>query len=353
MMPSGTGANLYAVWGSSAHDVFAVGAKMLHYDGNGWTEMLNREFSDVWGSGPNDVFAVGGGGTVFHYDGDVWLPMASGTDAGLRGIWGSSSSDVFAVGDGEIILHYDGNSWEAMTMQTPAHVSDSSNLVAVWGSSASDVYAVGHGPPDPPFPLPNSYLLHYNGDEWTPVSPGLAIGAYDIWGSGPEDVYLVGNDTNRHDTAGAISHYDGSSWVQQYPAYDFIYGVWGSSMNDVFAVGRSGAIQHFDGTSWHSISSEFTSVDFNAVMGTEGQDLIVVGERITQQLWGGHAYHYDRSNFVGGLIEGDPITGVWAYSNDDIYVVSAAGVLHYDGTEWNSSYFPKNFQNSLIDIWGR
>ncbi len=142
---------------------------MLHYDGNGWTEMLDREFSDAWGSGPNDVFAVGGGGTILHYDGAVWLPMASGTDGGLRGIWGSSSNDVFVVGDGEIILHYDGNSWEAMTMQTPAHVNDSSNLVAVWGSSASDVYAVGHGPPDPPFPLPNSYLLHYNGDEWTPM----------------------------------------------------------------------------------------------------------------------------------------------------------------------------------------
>ncbi len=77
---------------------------------------------------------------------------------------------------------------------------------------------------------------------------------------------LVGNDTNRHDTAGAISHYDGSSWVQQSPAYDFLYGIWGSSMTDVFAVGGNGAIQHFDGTSWHAMSGEFTSIDFDVAM---------------------------------------------------------------------------------------
>ena len=58
------------------------------------------------------------------------------------------------------------------------------------------------------------------------------------------------------------------------------------------------------------MSGEFTSIDFNAVMGTEGQDLIVVGERITQQLWGGYAYHYDRSNFVGSIIEGDHHRGL-------------------------------------------
>ena len=34
-----------------------------------------------------------------------------------------------------------------------------------------------------------------------------------------------------------------------------LYGVWGASPTDVFAVGENGTILHYDGSSWESMSS--------------------------------------------------------------------------------------------------
>ncbi len=64
---------LSAVWGSSASDLFAVGASVAHYDGIAWSEMANDALSaglaDVWGNSSADVFAVGADGTILHYGG--------------------------------------------------------------------------------------------------------------------------------------------------------------------------------------------------------------------------------------------------------------------------------------------
>ena len=81
---------------------------------SGTTKTLNS----IWGSSGNDVFAVGEGGTILHYNGSAWSPMASGTTENLKGIWGSSGSDVFAVGANGVILHYNGSAWSPMTSGT-------------------------------------------------------------------------------------------------------------------------------------------------------------------------------------------------------------------------------------------
>jgi hypothetical protein len=49
---------------------------------------------------------------------------------------------------------------------------------------------------------------------------------------------------------GTIVHYDGSSWKSQTSSStDNLVGVWGSSPQDVFAVGRS-SVLHYDGSQW-------------------------------------------------------------------------------------------------------
>ena len=162
-MASGTTADLYGVWGSSASDVFAVGAGRDHPP----LRRHDLEADDlghhgrphaVWGSSASDVFAVGQVGTILHYDGTSWKPMTSGTTAApqrrvgelgerrlrrranrapsstttaragsrmslghhraLTGVWGSSASDVFAVGCRGTILHYDGTSWRPLDSGT-------------------------------------------------------------------------------------------------------------------------------------------------------------------------------------------------------------------------------------------
>ena len=68
-----------------------------------------------------------------------------------------------------------------------------------------------------------------------------------VWGSALNDVFAVGN---------TILHYDGNSWnsMERITGND-LYGVWGSSGSDVFAVGNGGTILHYDGLQWHSVES--------------------------------------------------------------------------------------------------
>ncbi|OQY49064.1 MAG: hypothetical protein B6240_03955 [Desulfobacteraceae bacterium 4572_87] len=42
-------------------------------------------------------------------------------------------------------------------------------------------------------------------------------------------------------------------------AIDSLYGIWGSSVSDVFAVGYSGTIFHYDGISWSPMTSGATN----------------------------------------------------------------------------------------------
>ena len=52
--------------------------------------------------------------------------------------------------------------------------------------------------------------------------------------------------------------------------------VWGSSGNDVFAVGNDGTILHYDGSDW-SLMSSGTTVEICNVWGNTGSDVFAVG----------------------------------------------------------------------------
>ena len=77
-------------------------------DGWCWSNPLpqGNPLWSVWGSASTDVWAVGLGGTILHWDGSAWSPVASGTVNSLTSVRGSASNDVWAVGDGTI-LHRD------------------------------------------------------------------------------------------------------------------------------------------------------------------------------------------------------------------------------------------------------
>ncbi|MDX1672097.1 MAG: hypothetical protein R3211_07130, partial [Balneolaceae bacterium] len=58
-------------------------------------------------------------------------------------------------------------------------------------------------------------------------------------------------------TGGTILHYDGSRWKTIYSAADKgLYGIWGRSPDNIFAVGASGTLVHFDGERWRQLDSK-------------------------------------------------------------------------------------------------
>jgi hypothetical protein len=127
------------------------------------------------------------------------------------------------------------------------------SLWSIWGSSASDVYVVGSATPEPG--RYDSYVLHFDGVQWTTVPvPAYGATGFDfVWGASASDVYLEGGNN----TETVLLHYDGSQWIQF--GIDGILGfggLWGASGDDVFASGYTveggdypGALIHLNGTS--------------------------------------------------------------------------------------------------------
>jgi hypothetical protein len=98
------------VWASAPADVFVVGTTddrgiILHFDGSSWSEMPSPPTGpllDVWGTSASDVYAVGAG-TLLHFDGGSWTESLAATQR-LGGVWGSSPTEVFAAGSGGTVL---------------------------------------------------------------------------------------------------------------------------------------------------------------------------------------------------------------------------------------------------------
>jgi hypothetical protein len=71
---------------------------------------------------------------------------------------------------------------------------------------------------------------------------------------------------------------------------NWLFGVWGSSGSNVFAVGDSGTILHYDGSSWSSMTSG-TSNDLEGVWGSSGSNVFATGE-------GGTILHHSADIFL-------------------------------------------------------
>jgi hypothetical protein len=123
-----------------------------------------------------------------------------------------------------------------------------------------------------------------------------------------------------------------------------LYGVWGSSGSDVFAVGSAGTILHYDGTAWSAMSSN-TTERLRGVWGSSGSDVFAVGDR-------GTILHYDGavwSEMDSGT--DSSLGGVWGSSGNDVFAVGSTGaILHYDGTAWSA--MDSGTTDCLFGVWG-
>ncbi len=160
-------------------------------------------------------------------------------------------------------------------------------------ASITSCNILGGGDDDEPLePGPRNYTWQVD-----TVANGPSGWLYDIWGSSPEDVWAVAS-SGLH----TLWHFDGESWEPAQNIYSF-EAVFGFSEADVWAAGSDGRIYHFDGGSW--------KLD----------------------------YTFNKPGMYSGSV-----TDIWGRSGSDVYAVGtfsmsneskALGfVLHYDGKDW-------------------
>lgn len=226
----------YHVWGTKPSDVWLSGehGSILHWDGvtfspvaSGVREHLQR----LWGSGPDDIWAVGNTESA-HWDGKKFSAVPSAAGYYLTDIWGANRGDAWAVGRDATVLRLVKNAFVRVPISKLGESLDPHiDLLGVWGSSAKDVWVVGT----------QGTVLRWNGARWQRLPTGVTVELRGIWGSGADDVWLVGESQS-------VLHWDGKSIkVVSSGVGNSLNGVWGSAANDVWMVGDGYTIYHWNG----------------------------------------------------------------------------------------------------------
>ena len=182
---------------------------------------------------------------------------------------------------------------------------------------------------------------------WTSMTSGTTRLVHGIWGSALNNIFAVGD-------GGTIRRYNGSSWgTQTSGTTSNLKGVWGS-VTTVYAVGSGGTILQKAlnvGTTWSTMTSS-TPNGLNAIWGSSETDIFAVGDS-------GTIIH---SNGSAWTTMGSPTTAkllaVWGNSATDVYAVGNSHkedywertVIHYNGTSWTMREAGNGV--SLMSSWG-
>jgi hypothetical protein len=118
------GPPLAGIWAGSGGTAIAVGQQgtILRRSSSGqWTSEVSGVTNDlyaVWGSDAQHIYAVGLMGVVVRYDGTAWRRIPLPTGEPLRAVGGTDRSNVWIVGFAGTIFRFDGTSWSRVTSTT-------------------------------------------------------------------------------------------------------------------------------------------------------------------------------------------------------------------------------------------
>ena len=229
----------------------------------------------------------------------------------MLSITGRSATDVWSVGadkgQGPAVLHYDGTRWTRLATGQRGHLW--------WVHVFDDGTAMMGGA--------SGMILRYDGTTFTRMAtPGLGRHTvFGLWGSSPTDVYAVGGASNR---SGFIWHYDGTAWrdvplprdipLQRFdvPGEDDpsdvpgLFKVWGDRAGNVWVVGGAGTIlrRQMNGPFQVVPSGAGTPSTIFTLSGNDNLIVAVGGGSNGLLLEGTAGTFVDRTPPLSGLIQG-------------------------------------------------
>ncbi len=301
-----------SVWGSGPDDVYAITdlGQAYHFDGVSFYPIDLGGATSVWGSSQNNVYAVGNAGTALHFDGASWTEANSGTNDDLTAIYGNSSGEFVAVGYSGTATHSSTGGWTEMLhnhCRTPnafgatmdAYYIVCSNpgwiirwdgsdweefqvegaWIGVWGTVDGAVYAAGYEKSDDG--TRRGLLGHFDGTQWTVLQPDveadLNYSLGGVWADETGKVVAVGAVAGDPATSGLIVEYDGKDWTVETGFESALRAVWGTSADDVYAIGYDGLIVHFDGDAW-TVREECIDAELYAIHGSDATNVYMMGD---------------------------------------------------------------------------
>jgi len=248
-----------------------------------------------------------------------WQRAFDAEDVGwLMSIAGRSPEAVYAVGgapsDGAV-RRYDGEEWSDVSVPSELEL-------ATW------VHCFEDG--DPVVAAFGGQVLWREGGGWRvdelPTDADTEI--WGVWGASRDDVWAVGGTGDGEPVA---FRYDGSDWsAVELPdleadregdiTVESLFKVWGTGADDVFMVGEQGAIVHWNGDTLEDQSVDLRK-DLISVWGSGPDRVVAAGGRTTGELavWDGSEWS------LGSLRPLVGVNGVWVPDSETAWVAGRNG----------------------------
>lgn len=196
----------------------------------------------------------------------------------VLGVWGEADA-VWAVGGtsaGSWIGRSDG------ARMTPEPHPEGPTLWWIWGDGRGAMRASGAG---------GRVLAREGGGPWEAQDTGLDERAilWGIWGDSADDLWAVGGSYSAQGPRGVVLRAtDGGPWRRlEDPALPTdlnLFKVWGSGPDDVHIVGEGGVALHWDGEAFTRVDVPDLELMFT-VHGAPGGPTLAVGGRRQGKIW--------------------------------------------------------------------
>ncbi|MCK4577841.1 MAG: hypothetical protein KAU50_03565 [Candidatus Marinimicrobia bacterium] len=293
---------MLSIWGSSPDDVYVVGhnergfGKMYHFDGQEWSDVgLNPvqgghisgpiDLAAIYGFSAHDIWAVGqhihphpnpppnflDSSLVIHFDGSEWREVETPSGRVLGAIGGKGPSDLWAGGLGSATLfHYDGTAWERRSIRDTLELLSypAFRSFVTDGNLEYSLYYKGGG-------TDTYYLLQLVDGEWQ-LLDDLSLHTGFLWMSPAGRLYATGPKVLR------LGQGDWQDVFESRPDSVIILRIRGISDDNLFAVGYSqfndvGMVYHYNGEDWYQCPIPQISPVHVGNIWTDGQEVFVLG----------------------------------------------------------------------------
>ena len=375
-MDSGVHSRVWCLWGTSKDNIYAAiheKETILHFDGKKWSPITipdseSYTFYSVFGFSEDNIYVGGDSGAIAHYNGKDWkfiktpgfrqedfIKSISGPSSNdlylcsyfgkiihwngetsevvstqqkqkcFFAVWSVNSKCVFAVGDDGVINQYNGTEWKRLAFGNPKKMSKKD-------TSQKDIQSIDNG---------KCPVVHHSKKKWIPQNDVKGIDLVGVWGTSDDNVFAVGN-------AGTIYHFDGKKWQKQIsPVIMTLYCIRGVAPDSIFSCGAKGTILNYDKGEWKTMDSGtkkgltslwFANPNCGFAVGFAGTILQYDGTKWKQAVDPDKVSHINFSD-------------VWGFSETNVYAVGDLGTLyHYNGKDWKK--IPTPTTKWLLSTWG-
>jgi hypothetical protein len=270
-----------------------------------------------------------------------WQVVARHMPSALLSVWGTSADDVYLVGGdandgrGPAVLHFDGTSWTRLA------TGQVGNLWWVFGFPGGPVFMGGDG----------GMILRYQGGSFTRMAvqatPSTGT-VYGIWGATPGDMWAVGGSPSGGSGAFAW-RLQGDTWVAAPgltvdPARDALWKMYGRSAGDAWMVGTNGKVVRWDGV---ALTASTVAGESLFTVHADANRFVAVGGFGT-----GKILENDGSGWHDASPSGAPsFIGVCLSSHGD-YVVGQEGTVYQrSGSRWSAVKLGITLDEQLHSVW--